>query len=171
MGLVLNLWIIFLLWLGGVLPGTDSPVFFEIRTLAFAAVTASMVAYLSAQYCDVRLFHFWKWLTNGKHLWLRNNGSTVVSQLVDSTAVILVTYFYANALPIVAGEPLWPQLFTFIASLWVFKIIVALLDTGPIYFLVAKLRPYLGLKWNEEVGSDDEDISIIDVRSSDQSND
>ena len=119
-GLLLNVWVMFLLWLGGALPGFEAldpatgelvpdeagrfPVFFEIRTLAFGAVTASMIAYLFAQWCDVQLFHFWKWLTGGRHLWLRNNGSTLVSQLVDTTAVILITHFYANALPIVDSE-------------------------------------------------------------------
>jgi len=126
------------------------PTFFEIRELAFGAVAASMVAYLAAQLCDVRLFHFWKRLTNGKHLWLRNNASTMVSQIVDTTAVILVTHFYAAALPVNADEPIWPQLMVFIASGYVFKLVVAALDTGPIYLAVAYLRPWLGLQENEE---------------------
>jgi len=170
-GLLLNLWVVFFLWLGGSLPGFEAtdpttgalaldaagrePVFFEIRSLAFGAVTASMVAYLVAQFCDVRLFHFWKRLTNGKHLWLRNNASTLVSQLVDTTAVILITHFYAHALPIDNSAALWPQLLVFIASGYVFKLLVALLDTGPLYLAVRKLRPYLGLQHNEEVAHDD----------------
>lgn len=164
-GLLLNVWVIFLLWLGGVLPGFESvdaagvvqpdeagrmPVFFEIRELAFGAVAASMVAYLVAQFCDVRLFHFWKRVTGGKHLWLRNNASTMVSQMVDTTAVILVTHFYAAALPIAEGQPIWPQLITFIVSGYAFKLLVAAADTGPIYLAVRYLRPYLGLKENEE---------------------
>ena len=164
MGVLLNAWVIFLLWLGGVLPGFDldanghplvdaagrEPTFFEVRELAFGAVAASMVAYLAAQLCDVRLFHFWKRLTHGKHLWLRNNASTMVSQIVDTTAVILVTHFYAAALPVIADEPIWPQLVVFIASGYVFKLLVAALDTGPIYLAVRYLRPWLGLKENEE---------------------
>ena len=164
MGVLLNAWVIFLLWLGGVLPGFDldangqplldaagrEPTFFEIRELAFGAVAASMVAYLAAQLCDVRLFHFWKRLTNGKHMWLRNNASTMVSQIVDTTAVILVTHFYAAALPVNADEPIWPQLMVFIASGYVFKLVVAALDTGPIYVAVHYLRPWLGLTENQE---------------------
>ena len=164
-GLLLNIWVIFFLWIGGVLPGSGidpataqpvidaagrEPTFFELRQLAFGAVTASMIAYLVAQFCDVRLFHFWKRLTNGKHLWLRNNASTMVSQIVDTTAVILITHFYAQALPLDPDAPLWPQLMTFIASGYVFKVVVAALDTGPIYLAVAYLRPYLGLAENEE---------------------
>ncbi|NOX51112.1 MAG: queuosine precursor transporter [Gammaproteobacteria bacterium] len=165
-GLLLNIWVIFLLWLGGVLPGFEPldavsglpmvdeagrlPVFFEVRQLAFGAVAASMVAYLIAQFCDVRLYHFWKNLTGGKHLWLRNNGSTMISQIVDTTAVILITHFYAHALPISADEPIWPQLMVFIASGYVFKLVVAAADTGPIYLAVRYLRPYLGLRGTEE---------------------
>lgn len=169
-GLLLNAWVIFLLWLGGVLPGFEPmdpttglpsvdeagrmPVFFEVRDLAFGAVAASMLAYLAAQFCDVRLFHFWKKVTGGRHLWLRNNASTMISQIVDTTAVILITHFYARALPIVEGESLWPQLFVFIASGYVFKLFVGLADTGPIYVAVHYLRPYLGLKQNEEARED-----------------
>ncbi len=117
MGLVLNLWVVFVLWLGGVLPsagGTDD-VFMRVRELTFGAVTASMVAYLVAQLVDVQLFHFWKSLTRGKHLWLRNNGSTLISQLVDTVAVILVTHALAG-LPVDASSPLLPQLLVFIAA-------------------------------------------------------
>ena len=165
-GLLLNAWVVFLLWLGGVLPGFEPidpvtgtpaldeagrlPVFFEIRELAFGAVAASMMAYLIAQFCDVRLFHFWKNLTQGKHLWLRNNASTMISQIVDTTAVILITHFYAQALPINGDEPIWPQLLVFIASGYVFKLVVAAADTGPIYLAVRYLRPYLGLSGHDE---------------------
>ena len=169
-GVFLNLWVIFLLWLGGVLPGFEQmdpvsglpaldeagrlPVFFEIRELAFGAVTASMVAYMAAQFCDVRLFHFWKKLTAGRHLWIRNNASTMTSQMVDTTAVILITHFYAHALPVNADEPIAGQLLTFIISGYVFKLVVAALDTGPIYLLVGILRPYLGLQPDEEAADE-----------------
>ncbi len=165
-GLLLNVWVIFLLWLGGILPGFEPldpatglpeqdaagrlPVFFEIRELAFGAVAASMMAYMAAQFCDVRLFHFWKRLTAGRHLWLRNNASTMVSQIVDTTAVILITHFYANALPVDPNAPIWPQLMVFIASGYVFKLLVAAFDTGPVYLAVKYLRPYLGLEGSEE---------------------
>jgi len=165
-GMLLHAWVILLLWLGGVLPGFETldpatglperdaagrlPVFYEVRQLAFGAVIASMIAYLAAQLCDVRLFHFWKKLTRGRHLWLRNNASTMISQIVDTTAVILITHFYAHALPIDEAAPLLPQLATFILSGYVFKLLVAAADTGPAYLLVGWLRPHLGLSGHEE---------------------
>jgi uncharacterized integral membrane protein (TIGR00697 family) len=142
-GLLLNGWIVLVLWLGGVLPGAPSPVFEEMRRLAFGAVGASMAAYLTAQFTDVRLFHFWKNLTGGRALWLRNNGSTLVSQLVDTTAVVLISHYSAHVLPVRQGEPLLPQLLAFIASGYLFKALAALVDTLPFYLLVRWLRDWL----------------------------
>ena len=109
-GFFLNIWVLFILWIGGLLPPTpqldpstglpgadDSAfAFYTIRKLAMGAVLASMVAYLAAQFVDVYLFHFWKRLTKGKHLWLRNNGSTLVSQFLDMFLVITITHFFVG---------------------------------------------------------------------------
>jgi hypothetical protein len=152
-GLLLNIWVVFILWLGGALPGVphEDPdgVFFQVRDLAFGAVTASMIAYLAAQFIDVQLFHFWKKLTRGRHLWLRNNGSTLVSQLVDAVSVTLVTHYLSHALPIAPDEPLFGQLMTFIAASYSFKLVTALLDTGPFYLSVHSLSRYLRLPTDE----------------------
>ncbi|MFG6102081.1 queuosine precursor transporter [Leptothoe sp. EHU-05/26/07-4] len=161
-GLLLNLWVVFIVWLGGVLPGFEAvdpttgelvkdaaerlPIFFEIRNLAFGTVTASMIAYLTAQFVDVQLFHFWKELTQGKYLWLRNNGSTLISQLVDTAAVVLITHFFAGVLPIDPTQDLWTQLLLFIGYGYVFKLVAALLDTGPFYLCVYWLSNYLQLE-------------------------
>ena len=158
-GLVLNIWVLFIIWLGGVLPphpemdpatglpimGSEGRVFFEIRLLTFGATTASMVAYLTAQFVDVRIFHFLKKLTKGKHLWIRNNGSTLISQLIDSIAVILITHYYAHALPITDGESISQQLMVYILSGYIFKLTVALLDTIPFYIGTHLLSKYLAI--------------------------
>lgn len=172
-GLLLNAWVVFVMWLGGALPGFEQvdaqgrmiedaaghlPVFFQIRALTFGAVTASMVAYLAAQFCDVYLFHFWKGLTRGRHLWLRNNGSTLISQLVDTVAVILVTHFWAQALPPAPeGRSLTGHLALFIATGYAFKLVVALLDTPVIYLAVRILKPYLQIDPTKvESGADEQ---------------
>ncbi|MDH4405379.1 MAG: queuosine precursor transporter [Cyanobium sp. D14.bin.5] len=145
-GLLLNGWIVLILWLGGILPGlagAPDATFFEVRRLAFGAVGASMVAYLAAQFTDVRLFHFWKRFSGGKALWLRNNGSTLVSQLVDTSAVVLISHYASHVLPLRPGEPVVPQLVSFIASGYLFKLVAALADTLPFYGLVAWLRRWL----------------------------
>lgn len=179
-GLLLNGWVLLVLWAGGALPmsaemvsyGTDSlgrevmapplpePVyndegefvrfnedwtFYRVQMLTFGAVVASMVAYLVAQLVDVHVFHFWKRRTGGKHLWLRNNGSTLVSQLVDTVAVILITHFYARALPVDWDKAAWPQLWLFIGTGYVFKLVAALVDTVPFYIGSNWLARYLRL--------------------------
>ena len=84
-----------------------------------------MVAYLTAQFVDVRLFHFWKGLTKGRHLWLRNNASTVVSQLLDSVLVVLVLFY---------GVWGTDQMLSTVLDLWLFKALCALADTPLFYF-------------------------------------
>jgi uncharacterized integral membrane protein (TIGR00697 family) len=174
-GLILNIWVVFIMWLGGLLPGFEAvdpatgevvrdaagrlPVFFEVRALTFGAVTASMAAYLAAQFCDVWVFHFWKRLTRGKMLWVRNNGSTMVSQLVDTTAVILITHYYAHALPIDPDQPVARQLLLFIITGYLFKFLVAAVDTIPFYIGVHYLKDYLQLDPTVEHQADEEHVA------------
>ena len=103
------------------------------------AVVASMLAYIAAQYCDVHIFHFLKKLTKGKYLWVRNNFSTLISQLVDSFAVISVTFGAA----FLAGDMTVAVLLTLMLSNYLFKVAAALVDTLPFYFLTNRLRRYL----------------------------
>lgn len=116
------------------------------------AVFASMLAYIAAQYCDVQLFHFWKRLTKGKHLWLRNNFSTLLSQMVDSIMVISVTFGAVYW----RGEMTFNALLILIASNYAFKALSALIDTVPLYLLVGWLRRYLVL------GPDDYAVVVTD---------
>ena len=123
----------------------------ELYKLIYAttsgAVFASMMAYIAAQYCDVQLFHFWKRVTRGRYLWIRNNFSTVISQMVDSFVVILVT-FGATYL---AGSMTTATLLTLMFSNYIFKFCVAIADTGPFYLGVHQLRKYLRLADGEYV--------------------
>ena len=135
-----------ILWLGGVLPamsGSDESTFRTIQQLSFGSVGASMVAYLTAQFVDVRLFHFWKKRTKGRALWLRNNGSTLVSQLVDTSAVVLISHYGAHVLPVHPDRSVLPQLISFIGSGYLFKVLAALSDTLPFIWLTGWLRKWL----------------------------
>ncbi len=126
----------------------------ELYELIYAttsgAVFASMLAYIAAQYCDVQLFHFWKRVTKGKHLWIRNNFSTLLSQMVDSVMVITVTFGAA----FLRGDMVLNTLLVLIGSNYLFKAMVALLDTGPFYLLVHVLRKYLRLETNQTVADE-----------------
>ncbi len=163
-GLLLNIWVLFILWLGGILPprpelmedglpalGDAQRTFFQIRKWTFGATMASMIAYLTAQFVDVHLFHFIRRLTKGKMLWLRNNGSTLTSQMVDSVAVVTITYFYArDAIHINPGSTAVHGLIILILSNYVYKMISALLDTLPFYIGVKYLSRYLQLDFSKE---------------------
>jgi uncharacterized PurR-regulated membrane protein YhhQ (DUF165 family) len=134
----------------------DDSLFRRIAASTRQAVLASMIAYLFAQFVDVWLFHFWKRLTRGRHLWLRNNGSTLVSQLVDTVCVVTVTFWAAIA----AGEVSLNQLFAWIAGGYAFKVVVALLDTGPFYLGVRLLSRYLEIDPMREHDADVEEVAI-----------
>ncbi len=100
--------------------------FDSVYTFMVGNVIASMIAYLIAQSIDVRMFHFWKRLTKGKHLWLRNNGSTIVSQLVDTSAVLVLLCG--------TGTIEWIRFWPLLANGFLFKVMVAFLDT-PLFYL------------------------------------
>ena len=110
----------------------DSVTFNKVFGLSAPAFLASMMAYLTAQFIDVRIFHFWKRLTKGKHLWLRNNASTMFSQLVDTSMVLLILCS--------AGAIGWERFGSLLVMGWLFKVIVALIDTPIIYFLLWALK-------------------------------
>jgi len=90
----------------------------------------SMAAYLLAQMIDVQLFHFWKRVTKGKHLWLRNNGSTMISQFVDSFVVNTI-FLYKNP-TVFTGT--FGDLMGIILAVYAVKVLIAAADTPLCYF-------------------------------------
>jgi len=134
---------------------TDRIELFEmIYRCTRGTVLASMVAYMAAQFCDVYLFHFWKKLTGGKHLWLRNNGSTMISQLVDATAVIFITF----GAQFLRGERTLIAMLVLVGSNYLFKFIIAALDTIPFYLGVHYLKGYLNIDPTREHHADAEEV-------------
>ncbi len=117
--------------------------FHHVFGLYGAAVMASMTAYLVAQFIDIRVYHFWKRFTAGRHLWLRNNGSTIFSQLIDTVLVVLLLC--------VAGAIEWSRFGVLVANGFLFKLLVALADTPLLYLAVFYLRNKLGITGTEEV--------------------
>jgi len=107
------------------------------------AVFASMTAYLLAQYVDIHIFHFWKKLTKGKHLWLRNNFSTFSSQFIDTLSVLALLCFF--------GKIEWTNFYSLLLSGFLYKVLVALLDTPLLYAIVFSLKKRFNLEENEEI--------------------
>lgn len=94
-------------------------------------IGASMVAYIVAQLIDVRLFHFWKRLTKGRMLWVRNNFSTILSQLVDTTLVVTIIFI---------GREDFSTIVNYIFDGWLFKVLIAAIDTPFFYAAVFWFR-------------------------------
>lgn len=139
-GFWMNVFMLFLMSLNHWLPNTVGvsggvQLFEGVYEFMIGNTIASMIAYLIAQTVDVRLFHFWKDYTNGKHLWLRNNASTTVSQLVDSTAILSILFVAGNL-----GQQVDTigKLIILILNSYLFKFFFALFDT-PLCYLGVKL--------------------------------
>ena len=135
-GFAMNFFMLGLMMLGHYLKDASgvsgaTSTFESVYGFMIGNVIASMFAYLVAQSVDVKLFHFWKNLTKGKHLWLRNNLSTVVSQLVDTTAILSVLYIANNL-----GDSIRTisDLISLIIASYLFKFFIALLDT-PLFYI------------------------------------
>ena len=145
-GFIASMFVLLFLWLGGQFNAIPSSIVGDdtynmVFQNAWRIIAASMVAYLFAQFIDVKIFHFWKKLTDGKHLWLRNNGSTVASQLVDTTLVICILF-------VGVWEP--NQIFSAIVDGWLFKMLMAFIDTPIIYGIIHLLKGKIDIAKIEE---------------------
>ncbi|APD06581.1 hypothetical protein UJ101_01052 [Flavobacteriaceae bacterium UJ101] len=121
----------------------DNPLFDKVFGVTALAVFSSMMAYLFAQYIDIQIYHFWKKLTKGKHLWLRNNFSTFTSQFIDTFTVLFLLCSF-NLIK-------WDLFSTLLISGFSFKILIALIDTPFLYLGVYIFRRIFHLKEGEEI--------------------
>ena len=137
-----------IVYTANVVPATTwSPVKDEIYTTVFGstaiAVMASMMAYLLAQFIDIQIYHFWKRITKGKHLWLRNNCSTFLSQFVDTFTVLFLLCSF--------GEIDCSLFLGLLIAGFIFKVMIAALDTPFLYLGVYLFRKRFKLEINEEL--------------------
>ncbi|WP_438962068.1 queuosine precursor transporter [Nonlabens sp.] len=140
-----------IIYVANAAPATGfSPIQDDTFTRVFGAtaiaVISSMLAYLFAQFVDIQIYHFWKRLTKGKMLWLRNNASTVFSQFVDTMCVLLLLCFNE----VIAWEQFWPLL----GAGFLFKVLVALIDTPFLYLGVYVFRNIFKLEIGQEIKID-----------------
>ena len=140
-----------IIYIANAAPATDwSPVSDELFSTVFGstaiAVLASMLAYLFAQFVDIQIYHFWKRLTKGKHLWLRNNCSTFLSQFIDTATVLLLLCSF--------GEIDWGLFSGLLLAGFLFKVLIAALDTPFLYLSVYWFRKRFELNVNQEIDLD-----------------
>ena len=147
-GIFASFFSLLIVFVSNVAPATSwSPVGNEMFSTVFGntilAVFASMIAYLFAQFVDIQIYHFWKQFTKGKHLWLRNNFSTWLSQFTDTFTVVgLLCLFNIIA---------WDKLLGLLISGFLFKVFIAACDTPFLYFSVYLFRKRFKLKVNQEI--------------------
>jgi len=131
-GFITLIFITGLAWLAVSWPGAvfwqDQEAFAKVIGSTPRIAAASLVAYIVSQKHDIWLFHILKNRMDGRFLWLRNNLSTMVSQLIDSS--IFVTIAFWGILPL--GDIIIGQ--------WLIKLLIAACDTPVVYMLVSILR-------------------------------
>lgn len=140
-----------IIYVANAAPATEwSPVSDELFSTVFGstaiAVLASMLAYLFAQFVDIQIYHFWKRITQGKHLWLRNNFSTFLSQFIDTTTVLVLLCSF--------GEIEWDLFGGLLLAGFLFKVLIAALDTPFLYLGVYWFRKRFNLKITQEIDLD-----------------
>ncbi len=139
LGLIANLIVLSLSQVAIALPPSslyeDQKAFEAVLGSVPLVIAASLAAYLVAQLHDVWAFGFWKKITGGRHLWLRNNLSTMGSQLLDSLVFNGIAFwiFAETRMPI--GDFVGMTL-----GYWLFKLGIAACDTPVVYALVYWLR-------------------------------
>jgi uncharacterized integral membrane protein (TIGR00697 family) len=96
----------------------------------------SITAFLVSQLLDVQLFGVFNKLTNGRMIWLRSTGSTVISQLIDGFIVLFIGFW----LP---GVYSFQEILVFWISGYSVKLIIAVLLTPFVYLMHALAKRIL----------------------------
>ena len=143
-GLIANIMLFLMVALSIRLPPStrypSNEAFLEVFNPSLRIIGASIIAFLIAQIHDIVAFEYWKKITGGRFLWLRNNASTIVSQFLDTTIFMFLAFYLAT-----------PQytvefIFALIIPYWLLKVVIAIADTPLVY---------LGVRWlgGKEPGS------------------
>ncbi len=172
-GFIVSVFVTLIVWVALQVPifeesPVDQAAFSQVFGLMPGIVFGSMVAYLTAQFVDVQLFEFWRNLTDGKYLWLRNNGSTFFSQLVDTVAVVTIALVIW---PDIDGNPntqpiSWTVWQGIVFGQYVFKIAIAAIDTPVVYLGVWLLTGWIeddpALQNNDSSKQDENHQPLVD---------
>ena len=147
-GIIASFFAMGIIYISNIVPATSwSPVSDEMFSTVFGstsiAVISSMLAYLFAQFVDIQIYHFWKSVTKGKHLWLRNNFSTFLSQFIDTATVLILLCSF--------GEIQWRLFSGLLMAGFLFKVIIAALDTPILYIFVFFIRKRFKLEIDQEI--------------------
>jgi len=135
---VMNFVLLGLVWLAIFAPVfPESPVgqeqFSSVLGASTGVIAGSLLAYLISQNWDVIVFHRLRDYTDGKALWLRNLGSTITSQLIDTVIFITIAFIIFQGVPL-------SQAIGLIVGQYIIKLAIAVLDTPFVYATVGAVR-------------------------------
>jgi len=143
-GFLMNFFMLGLVWLAILLPGSpagvDPATFESVLQFSTNIVAASLVAYVVSQNWDVFTFGWLRNQTNGEHLWLRNIGSTTTSQLIDTIIFVIVGFF---AVPKLLGFGMvlpTEVLIQLIVGQYLIKLGIAIAETPVVYAIVGAIE-------------------------------
>jgi uncharacterized PurR-regulated membrane protein YhhQ (DUF165 family) len=128
-------------------PGVDAATAHAAYELAFASTwtitLASLAAFALGQLIDVGVFSWLRRRTGGRMIWLRAQGSTIVSQLIDTLIVIYLAFY---VLPMLAGDPHMTAAEAGRVSLtnYIYKFAIAVLLTPILYLVRGLVVAWLG---------------------------
>lgn len=130
-GFAANILMVIYFFIGRILPAAPfwphQEAYVAILGAVPRMVLASMVGYIVSQNYDVWSFDIIKKKSNGRWLWLRNNASTMVSQLIDSVLFLFIAFY---------GKMPVSEILTMLGAYYVAKLVLALVDTPIVYALV-----------------------------------
>lgn len=149
----MNFVMLALVWLAIAAPGSPAGVdpdgFRAVLGPSTNIVIASLAAYLVSQNFDVLAFEAIGNRTGGRHLWLRNLGSTGMSQSIDTTIFILLAFAVVPAAIGVGNTNPPPVLLELIVGQYLLKLVIAVLDTPFVYAIVGAVRSRNGVELPE----------------------
>ena len=114
----------------------EQTVFKMVLGLSGLRIFSSLASFLAAQIVDIQLYAIIKRLTGPKWLWLRNNGSTLASQLVDTIMIDIIYLYWGLGMSFTEVMPI--MLFSYF-----YKAFFSIATTPLFYFLVAITRTRL----------------------------
>ena len=135
LGFACNVLMVAAIWVGGALPaapfGATQPAYDEVLGQTPRILVASFIAYLFGEFANAFVLAKLKIATQGRWLWMRTIGSTVVGQALDS--VVFVALAFAGTMP-------GPVLVSVIVGQWIAKVLYEAAGTPVVYLVVGWLK-------------------------------
>jgi uncharacterized integral membrane protein (TIGR00697 family) len=112
---------------------------------SWAIVVASVCAFAIGQYLDVAIFTVLRRMTGGRMLWLRSQGSTLVSQLIDTFVVLGLAFWL---IPLLVSGTMFHMTLSEVGTVsltnYLYKAAIAVAMTPLLYLLHGSVERWLG---------------------------